>query len=146
LIFSWIKDRNVLEQHHQPNQANRAPGVERLAAAAGRQQDANPEHEIDVDDQVSDEEPQQQRAPRHSKSNGANIRPDTLAYYKGSPWKTVLERAKVKYRRFISLYHAFPTRDDHLDEAERILTDTIVECRDEGFILEDGMCNSSSLD
>jgi hypothetical protein len=93
--------------------------------------------ELEVDNESSNEETQQ-CAHRRSKSSRA----DTLSYYQGSNWKTVLERAKINYRRYISLYHAFPTRDKHLDKARKVLIDTIVECQEDGFILNDRTCIS----
>ena len=77
------------------------------------------------------------RAARHSKSTG-EARPDTLKYYKGTSWNSVLENAKMKYRRHIALYHGFPDRDTDLGDATKLIAEAIAEFEDNDGILDDG--------
>ena len=73
------------------------------------------------------------RAVRHSKSNG-EVKPDTMAFYKGTPWWAILMKAKIKYRRHIALNHGFPDRDEHLGDARDILLEAIDEFKAENEI------------
>jgi hypothetical protein len=88
------------------------------------------------DSQESDDEAKDQtRAARHSKSTG-EVRPDTMAFYKGTPWWVILTQAKIKYRRHIALNHGFPDRDDHLGEAREILLKAIKDFKGENESLD----------
>jgi hypothetical protein len=133
---------NVLEQHRKKNRANQPPKLARLAAAAlhqakiHNQDDENNLRESD-DDQDGQDEEQDQRATRHSKSSG-QTKPDTLAYYKGTPWWAILMNAKMKYRLHITLNHGFPDRDDHLCDARNILLEAIDEFKVEHDIVDQG--------
>jgi Domain of unknown function (DUF6532) len=93
-------------------------------------------HDSDQDDednpQESDNE-DQARAARHSRSAG-EIKPDTMAYYKGTPWWVILMQAKIKYRRHIAVNHGFPDRDQYLVDARDILLEAIDEFKTENEI------------
>ena len=84
------------------------------------------------------------RAPRHSKSSG-EARPDTLKYYKGTSWISVLENAKLMYRRHIALYHAFPECDTDLGDATKIVAEAMTEFKQDGGILDNGSKFISTL-
>jgi len=58
-----------------------------------------------------------------------------MAYYPGA-WHTVLQAAKVKYRRHVYLNHAFPERSRHLSTATRLLTNEIARAEEEGTVLD----------
>jgi hypothetical protein len=131
--------RNVLAQYHRKNHSNKPPELSRLSTAALHQ--AN-KHGQDRKDntlaQESDDEDQDDdkgRAARHSKSNG-EAKPDTMAYYKGTPWWAILTKAKLKYRRHIALNHGFPDRDEFLCDAHDILLEEIEEFKGENGILD----------
>jgi hypothetical protein len=109
----------------------------RLTAAALHQ--AKEHAQDDVDDprarESDDENQEPTRAARHSKSNG-EVKPDTMAYYKGTPWWAILTQAKIKYRRHIALVHGFPDRDEHLGDARDILLEAIEDFVGENEILD----------
>lgn len=131
--------RNVLAQHHQKNRSNQPPELARLSAAA-LQQVEDHSQEDENNPQESDDEglgQDQARAARHSKSTG-EAKPDTMAYYRGTPWWFILTQAKIKYRRHIALNHGFPDRDEHLGDARDILLEAIGEYNDENGILDQG--------
>ena len=131
--------RNVLTQHHKNNRSNQPPKLDRLAAAALHQAKEQSRDDVDNpqkgDDDSEDQEPV--RAARHSKSTG-ELKPDTMAYYRGTPWSAILAQAKIKYRRHIALVHGFPDRDEHLCDAHDILLEAIEEFKAEGGILDQG--------
>jgi hypothetical protein len=83
------------------------------------------------------------RAPRTAKEVG-KLDPETLGYYPET-WKIVLQRTKLKYRRHVFLFQAFPKRGHDLATAREILIDCITECEEEGFILDNGKYSCSSL-
>ena len=131
--------RNVLAQHHKTNRSNQPPGLSQLSTAARRQA---MEHDQDEEDnpQESDNEGQDQdqaRAARHSKSTG-EIKPDTMAYYKGTPWWAILMQAKIKYRRHIAVNHGFPDCDQYLVDAHDILLEVIDEFKTENEVHDQG--------
>jgi hypothetical protein len=133
--------RNVLAQYHIKNRSNKPPELTRLSTAARHQvnklgqdiEDNPPAKESDDDDRDED----QARAARHSKSNG-QAKPDTMAYYKNTPWWAILTKAKVKYRRHIAFNHGFPNRDEHLCDAHDILLEEIEVFKGEDGILDGG--------
>jgi hypothetical protein len=132
---------NVLAQHHKKNHSNRPPELARLSAAAlhqakeHSQEDENNPRLGESDDEDED----QARAARHSKSTG-EVRPDTMAYYRGTSWWFILLQAKIKYRRHIALNHGFPDRDEHLGDARDILLEAMEE-----FVKEDGIIDQSEF-
>lgn len=130
---------NVLAQHHEKNRSNQPPELARLSAA-GLHQVEDHRQEGEINPQESDDEGQDQpqaeaRAARHSRSTG-EVKPDTMAYYRGTPWWFILTQAKIKYRRHIALNHGFPDRDEHLGDARDILLEAIEEYNDENGILD----------
>ena len=133
--------QDVLARHHQKNPSNRPPQLNRLSNAAmyqmnnRKRNNTAQENDVDAETEESSGEQVRTRAPRHSKSIG-EAKPDTLAYYKGTSWSSILIRAKAKYARHIALYHGFPDRDEHLAEATKILTGTIEEYKNEGNIID----------
>lgn len=135
--------QNVLARHHQKNRSNRPPQLDTLSNVATyqmtnrkRNNTAAQENNVDAAVDESSDEEVRTRAPRHSKSTG-EAKPDTLAYYKGTTWTSILIWAKVKYSRHIALYHGFPDRDEHLADATKILAETIEEYRDsEGNVID----------
>jgi hypothetical protein len=107
----------------------------RLSTAA-RHQAAKHNQDNEDNPQESDNEDQDQdqaRAARHSRSTG-EIKPDTMAYYKGTPWWVILMQAKIKYRRHIAVNHGFPDRDQYLVDARDILLEAIDEFKTENEI------------
>ena len=130
---------NVLAQHHEKNRSNQPPELARLSAA-GLHQVEDHRQEGEINPQESDDEGQDQpqaeaRAARHSRSTG-EVKPDTMAYYRGTPWWFILTQAKIKYCRHIALNHGFPDRDEHLGDARDILLEAIEEYNDENGILD----------
>lgn len=130
---------NVLAQHRKKNHSNKPPGLDRLTAAAfhqtkkhGQDDKENPQ---ESDDEDPEEDKDQPRAARHSKYNGER-KPDTMVYYRGTPWSAILTQAKIKYRRHIALNHGFPDRDEHLCDARDILLEAIEEYKNENGILD----------
>jgi hypothetical protein len=95
-------------------------------------QDGEPE---DNHEESDDEDQDHSRAARHSKSTG-EVKPDTMAYYKGTSWWVILTQAKIKYRRHIALNHGFPDRDEHLSDARDILLEVIEEFKAENEMLD----------
>jgi hypothetical protein len=132
---------NVLAQHHRKNRSNRPPDLARLSTAAihqaaVHQANNHTQDHVENNPQESDSEPEDNsRAPRHSRSTG-ELRPDTMAYYRGTPWMAILTQAKIKYRRHIVLNHGFPDRDAHLGNARDILLQAIEEFKDENGVLD----------
>jgi hypothetical protein len=134
---------NVLTQHRKNNRANQPPDLGRLFAAAlhqagRRHQDneVNPQQSDGEDeDQDQDQDQDKARAARHSMSTG-EVKPDTLAYYRGTPWSVILTQAKIKYRRHIALHHGFPDRDEHLADARDIILEAIEDYKNENGILD----------
>jgi hypothetical protein len=137
---------NVLAQYHLKNRSNKPPELARLTNAAlhqakqhGQDVDDNPQAQED-EDEDQDQDQDQARAARHSKSTG-EVRPDTMAYYKGTPWWVILTNAKIKYRRHIALNHGFPDREEHLCDAHDILLEAIEDFKDEnGFLDHSEFC------
>jgi len=131
--------QDVLARHHQKNRSNRQPQLETLSNAANYQMENHKRNNTAAQDDTADEESSDEqvrtRAPRHSKSTG-EAKPDTLVYYRGTPWSSILIWAKVKYSRHIALYHGFPDRDKHLADATKILAEAIEEFRNEGAIID----------
>ncbi|KAF8812145.1 hypothetical protein BYT27DRAFT_7207910 [Phlegmacium glaucopus] len=135
---------DVLAHHRKKTRSNQPPQLQRLSAAANRQafhqrnhhaaQDSNAEESEGADDEVQDYA--KTRAARNSNSSG-NAKPDTLAFYKGSSWSSILVQAKIKYRRHIALHHGFPDRDEHLVDARKILFEVIAQFKDEGGVIDD---------
>ena len=107
----------------------------RLATAALHQARRLDEDDEDNPQETDDEEEDQMRATRHSRSTG-EVKPDTMAYYKGTPWWAILTQAKIKYRRHIAINHGFPDRDQHLVDARDILLEAIDEFKTENEILD----------
>jgi hypothetical protein len=140
--------RNVLAQHHEKNRSNKPPELARLATAAlhhatlGQDDELDQENDDEDQDQTQaachDENQDHSRAARHSKSTG-EVKPDTMAYYKGSPWWFILMQAKIKYRRHIALNHGFPDRDEHLSDARDILLEVIEEFKAENETLDQSL-------
>ena len=133
---------DVLVEHQRRNRVVGLPTEERLRAAA--QQQLYGGNNLDVDghtpepeDGSEDEEPASGRAQRHSKSNGSAI-PTTLRFYRDN-WKVAMEEAKRRFRGYVLLQNAFPTRDEHLHEAAHILTEVIEEMKNEEKIFDEGM-------
>lgn len=126
---------NVLAQHHTKNRSNQPPDLARLTKAAVHQAD---NHSQDVPQESDGEDLNQDnaRAARHSKSTG-ELKPDTMAYYRGTPWSAILTQAKIKYRRHIALNHGFPDRDMHLCNARDILHLAIEEYKEENGIVDE---------
>jgi hypothetical protein len=129
--------QNVLAQHHKNNRSNRPPKSAQLTTAALRQSKEHSQDDVDnpQEDDDEDQEPAG-RAARHSKSTG-EAKPDTMVYYKGTPWCAILTQAKLKYRRHIALVHGFPERDGHLSDARDILLEAIEEFKGENGILDE---------
>jgi hypothetical protein len=141
-IQEEVPPRNVLAQYHRKNGSNKPPESARLSTAALHQASQNGKdnpgaQESDDEDQPEDED--QARAARHSKSNG-EAKPDTMAYYKGTPWWAILMKAKIKYRRHIALNHGFPDREEHLCDARDILLEEIEEFKEGNGILDSEFC------
>ena len=130
---------NVLAQHHTKNRSNKPPELSRLSTASLHQANIHGRNSKDNTlAQDSDEENQdedQARATRHSKSNG-EAKDDTMAYYKGTPWWGILMKAKLKYRRHIALNHGFPDREEYLCDAHDILLEEIEEFKAENGVLD----------
>jgi hypothetical protein len=117
---------NVLAQYHKKNRSNLPPKLAQLSNAALLQakKHGQPEDNENHSQESDAEDQDQARAARHSKSLGG-VKPDTMAYYKGTPWWVILTEAKIKYRCHIALNHGFPDRDEHLGEARDILLEAI---------------------
>jgi hypothetical protein len=98
-------------------------------------------HQVDEHSQEEENDPQesndegQTRAARHSRSTG-EVKSDTMAYYKGTPWWFILTQAKIKYRHHIALNHGFPDRDTHLGDAHNVLLEAIEEYNQDNEILD----------
>jgi hypothetical protein len=54
-----------------------------------------------------------------------------VAYYP-SCWRESIDRAKEKFRHFTMLYNLFPGRDNHLQDAARILSKIVAEEKSDG--------------
>ena len=130
---------NVLGQHHKKNRANKPPELARLSTAALHQakQDSQEDEDIPQEPESDNEDEDQARAARHSKSTG-DVKPDTMAYYKGTSWWAILMQAKIKYRCHIALNHGFPDCDEYLCDARDILLETIEEFKTANGILDQG--------
>jgi hypothetical protein len=129
---------DVVTQHRKTNPSNRPPQLTRLSIAATHQAN-NCQHDnndIDMQSGAESDHLEQKRATRHSKSTG-EAKPDTLKYYKGTSWSSVLEKAKMKYRRHIALRHGFPDRDTDLGDASKLIAEAMAEFEDDGGILND---------
>ena len=130
--------QDVLAQHHKKNHSYQPPELSRLSAIAIHQAE-NHEHDQhnNVNTEESDnenEEEDQAQAARDSKSTSI-IKPNTLAYYKGSSWSAILTQAKVKYHHHIALHHGFPNLDKHLSDAHKIPFEAMAEYKDENGII-----------
>jgi hypothetical protein len=89
-----------------------------------------------------DSAPTRERARRNSKiPNGTTPKPTTLKYY-SKAWQSMLIAAKNNMRRHVALVHAFPERDNHLNEANNILIKTIAEYKEQ-YPLDDSKFSSS---
>jgi hypothetical protein len=132
---------DVVAKHHKKNHSNRPPELARLSTAALHQakkhdqDDEDKTKEID-DESEDDKQNDHSRAARHSRSTG-QVKADTLAYYRGTPWAAILTHAKIKYRRHIALNHGFPDRDEHLCDARDILLEAIEEYKGENEVFDE---------
>jgi len=140
--------RDVLADHRKKNKATRAPTNDNLIAAAHRQIniDIASEPGDDADDENGEDSDGDQpgcRARRHSKSTG-EPKPTSLEYYPLT-WREALTTAKLKYRRFMVLHNAFPSRDDDIQQARQIIFQVVEDMKLENdTIFDPGKVNQIS--
>ena len=139
---------DVLVEHQRRNRVVCLPTEERLRAVAQQQlyggnnldvDGHSPEPNTPEDDSEDEDEESGSsgRARRHTKSDGSAL-PTTLRFYHDN-WKVAIEEAKRRFRGYILLQNAFPTRDEHLHEAAHILTEVIEEMKNEEAIFDEGI-------
>lgn len=123
---------DILSNHRARNRANRPPDEDRLRVAAAAQiQATSPASDDETSSEVDSESGSESgvhsqmrhRAKRNSKTTG-EAKPTTLRYYDGT-WRAALETSKLSFLRFILLRNAFPTREEHLDDAHEVLAETV---------------------
>ena len=135
----------MLVEHQRRNRVVCLPTEERLRAAAQWQLHGGNNSDIDghgpepstPEDGSEDEEPGSGRARHHTKSDGSAL-PTTLRFYCDN-WKVAIEVGKRRFRGYVLLQNAFPSRDEHLHEATHILTEVIEEMKNEEAIFDEGM-------
>lgn len=93
----------------------------------------------DENDEDSDGDERGCRARRHSKSTG-EPRPTSLEYYNGN-WREALKIAKGKYRRFMVIHNAFPSREDDIQEVRQIISQVVEDMKSEDAIFDPGKVN-----
>jgi hypothetical protein len=117
--------------------------------AAQRQIDAHERSEPgdDADDEAGEDSDSDQpgcRARRHSKSTG-QPKPTSLEYYP-STWREALITSKLKYRRFMVLYDAFPSREDDIQQATQIISQVVQDMKSENnTVFDPGKVNQISI-
>lgn len=125
--------------HRTRNRANKPPSEQQLLDAARYQlwdaarADTDPKCDGPQEDAEDEEESVESyetrtRARRHKPKDPD---PKTAAYYP-SCWRESIDRAKEKFRRFTMLYNLFPGRDNHLQDAARILSKIVAEEKSDG--------------
>jgi hypothetical protein len=130
---------DVLANHRLKNRANRPPDEDHLRAAAELQtRRTSAEPAASNDDETSDETDNGKhcRSKRNSKSTGI-VKPTTMRYYEGT-WRAALETCKRAFQQFVVLRNAFPTREEHLDDAHEILKETISSFQSQGRVFDSG--------
>jgi hypothetical protein len=80
------------------------------------------------------------RARRHSKTPyGGNPALPTQLHCYPSQWRDVLERAKWRFRLWLSTQCPFPDRDRHISEAEDCIDEALAEHMANGGGVEPGI-------
>jgi len=63
-----------------------------------------------------------------------------MAFYPGA-WRTVLQAAKIRFRRHVFLNQAFPLRSKDLSSATVLLSEEIARAEADGVTLDHGKSN-----
>jgi hypothetical protein len=136
-------ERDVLDDHRMRNRANKPPNEEQLIEAAQLQLQGAHAHNAEIfengddgddGDDEDDEEPLRSRRHKPTQPD-----PRTAAYY-SKCWKEAIHRAKEQFRRFVTVYNLFPSRDEDLQDATRLLAKIVADERSKGKVFSQGMC------
>ncbi|PPQ90388.1 hypothetical protein CVT25_014678, partial [Psilocybe cyanescens] len=143
--------RDILEEHHRRNCPNHPPSPTRLAAAASNQQ-ALSQHGEEEDTQASsqrgeeedtvDSEAQSNEREGNNQEQGqvvgqlAHTNNTCLRYYPKT-WQTVIQDAKERFRFYIAVEKAFPTRSFDISDARACLMQSLAAHEEKGTELSD---------
>lgn len=129
---------DILENYRSRNRTVRPPDPQQLAVAAANQGNLDGEDNNCTDE--SDTEEGHKRAARNSKNPGALPKPTDLGYYPPG-WKSLLVKAKERWRRYVVTENPFPNRSVANDwgRANHILAVLKARLEHEGLILEPGL-------
>ena len=133
--------RDILNDHRGRNRPNKPPSEQRLLDAArhqlqgdgnARDMDSHTDNnEVEDEDEDENEDEADMRQKRGRRHKPAEANPKTAGHYPEC-WREAIDRAKEQFRRFVMLYHLFPSRDALLQDATRILSKVIADERSDG--------------
>ena len=133
---------DVLARHRATNRAIRAPTQEALASGGDSEGDDEDENEDKDKDEDGDEE---SSTTRHAPDTSMTPRPTTIRYYRNvRGWPNVFVRAKQRFAKYVALINGFPSRSAHLEDAEAILAQAVVDFEERGGEVDQGLALSCS--
>ena len=116
------------------------PDEQRLIRVAHQQLEARASgtDDDDADNEGEGSGSDKPQRTHHGSKLNSDVKPNCLKYYEGS-WHEALKMAKIEFRRYITIYNGFPTREEHLPDAAQIIARIVEDMKDseEGVVVFD---------